>query len=116
MYTTAMNDYLMKGYAEHVEVDGPTTDNKQWYIPHHAVTHPNKPDKVPVVFDCAAKCRGVSLNQQLLKGPDLNTSLVGVLLRFRLRSVAVVADIEAMFHQLKVSPKEQGLFTVLLVA
>lgn len=40
----------------------------------------------------------MSLNDVLLTGPDLNNSLLGVLLRFRREAVAVIADIEQMFH------------------
>ena len=37
-----------------------------------------------------------------MQGPDLNNSLLGVPLRFRQDGVAVVADIEALFHHFKV--------------
>ena len=46
---------LQRGFALqvlHKELNdhtGPT-----WYLPHHAVANPPKPDKVRVVFDCAA--------------------------------------------------------------
>ena len=77
-----------------------------WYLPHHRVFNPNKPEKIRVVFDCAAKFRGVSLNSQLLQGPDLTNSPFGVLIRFREDQVALMADIEAMFHQVHVSPHD----------
>jgi hypothetical protein len=62
------------------------------------VVHPQKPEKVRVVFDCAAKYGGTSLNDMLLQGPDVTNTLVGVLTRFRQESTAVMADIESMFH------------------
>ena len=65
---------------------------------------PQKPDKVRVVFDCSAKYQGASLNDQLLQGPDLTNMLVGVLTRFRQEQIAFMSDIEAMFHQVRVSP------------
>ena len=66
----------------------------------------NKPDKVRVVFDCAAKYDGVSLNSQFLQGPDLINNLVGVLIRVREELIAMMADVEGMFHQVRVSPKD----------
>ena len=66
------------------------------------MVHPQKPDKVRVVFDCAATYRGTSLNAQVLQGPYLTNKLAGVLLRFCEELVALMADIEAMCHQLKV--------------
>ena len=48
-----------------------------------------------MVFVCAAKYDGMSLNSQLLQGPDLINSLVGVVIRFRQEQVALAADIEA---------------------
>ena len=60
-----------------------------------------KTDKIRVVFDAAAKNKGQSLNLSLFTGPDLLNSLIGVLLRFRNNNTAIVADVEAMFHQVR---------------
>ncbi|XP_063749569.1 uncharacterized protein LOC134870954 [Eleginops maclovinus] len=56
---------------------------------------------------------GTSLNQQLLQGPDLTSSLVGVLMRFRQETVAVMADVEAMFYQVRVSNEDTDLLRFL---
>ena len=106
-YVTQMNDYLEKDYASEANNDH-VTNGRVWYIPHHAVTSQKKPGKVRVVFDAAAKYRGHSLNENLLQGPDLVNSLVGVLMRFRQEPVAMVADIEAMFHQVKVQERDRS--------
>ena len=83
------------------------TKNKPvWYLPHHPVTHPLKPDKERVVYDYAAKFRQSSLNEQLCQGPDQTNQLVDVLSRFRQETVGMVVDIEAMFHQVLVDPKD----------
>ncbi len=79
----------------------------RWYVTHHHVIHPQKPDKLRIVFNLSAKHRGVSLNDKLLKGPDFYPNLVGVLLRFRRNLVAVSADIEKMFLQVKVREEDQ---------
>lgn len=51
-----------------------------------------------MVFDSSAKFQGVSLNDMLLTGPNMNNSLIGVLVRFREEAVAVTADIQHMFR------------------
>ena len=80
---------------------------KTWHLPHHAVQHPAKPGKVRVVFDCSAKY-GKSLDDELLQGPDLTNSLVGVLTRFHQEPVAFMSDVEAMFHQVRVNPEDHS--------
>ncbi len=55
------------------------------------------------MFDCSAVFKGVSLNSQLQQGPNLTNTLLGVLTRFRQEHVTLMADIQAMFHQVKVS-------------
>ncbi|XP_014671509.1 PREDICTED: uncharacterized protein LOC106812200 [Priapulus caudatus] len=104
-YKQGMADLLEKGYAEVVS-EG-KTDSSVWYLPHQPVVSPQKPDKVRIVFDCAATFQGKSLNDRVLQGPDLTNSLVGVLLRFRQHPVALMADIEAMFNQVRVPPEER---------
>ncbi|XP_043983761.1 uncharacterized protein LOC122837472 [Gambusia affinis] len=106
-YIAFMNDMLCNGYAEIVHADQlMRNEGKVWYIPHHGVYHPRK-GKLRVVFDCAATFKGTSLNCQLLQGPDLTNSVVGVLLRFRQEPIAVMADIQAMFHQVHVPEKHR---------
>ena len=83
-YKGTVNDYIAKGYAQRIPKGELSAEGKPlWYVPHHAVLHPHKPEKLRVVFDCAARYRGTSLNDQLLHGPDLTNSLFGVLVRFR---------------------------------
>ena len=57
-----------------------------------------------MVFDCTARYKGTSLNDQPLSGPDLTNSLLGVLLRFRQEPVSLSSDIKAMFHPVLVDP------------
>ena len=106
-YSVFMTDLLDKGYAKKVPENlRDRNDGKVWYLPHHSVVHPQKPDEVQVVFDCAASYRGTSLNAQVLQGPDLTNKMVGVFLRFREEPAALMADVEAMYHQLKVHPDD----------
>ena len=47
------------------------------------------------------------LGKRLYQGPDLTKKLIGVLLRFRQERIALMADIEGMFHQVRVSMVEE---------
>ena len=55
--------------------------------------------KVGILFDSAASCKGVFLNDVMLTEPKLQRDVLEILLRFRLRPVALVADIKEMFCQ-----------------
>ena len=107
-----MESYLDKKHARSVPADELIVyDMPLWYLPHHPVF--NKPSKTRVVFDCAAKCRGTSLNDQLFSRPDFTNSIVGVLSRFREDTVALAADVECMFHQVRVAPADRDAFRFL---
>ena len=71
---------------------------------------PSVTTKFYVVLDSSAKFRGLSLNDCLLQGPDLTTSLLGVLLCFRERSIAIIGDIKAMFSQVFVDEKDRNAY------
>ena len=65
------------------------------------------------MFNCSARYQGTALNDVLLTGPDLLTSSNGVLMRFRLRPIAVMADIEKMYHQVRVIDEDQSVLRFL---
>ncbi|XP_076660478.1 uncharacterized protein LOC143363834 [Halictus rubicundus] len=81
LYYQEMDRLIKNGYAERVDRD--STNERVWYLPHFGVRNTNKPGRVRLVFDAAAKSAGISLNYQLESGPDLLQSLPGVLIRFR---------------------------------
>jgi hypothetical protein len=111
-YRLFMNNILNHGDAEEVaSEDADSTTN--WYIPHHGIYNPKKPDKIRVVFDCSARYKGACLNDHLLQGPDLMNSLVGVLCRFREKPIAVMGDVERMFHQFRVEASDRNFLRFL---
>ena len=113
-YRAFMSDLLAKGYARKVPpVQASPDEGKAWYKPHHGVYHPHKPGKIRVVFDCSANFKGLSLTSMLHKDPDLTNSLVGVLTRLRKDRVAVMADIEAMFYQVRVPDRDSSFLRFL---
>ena len=104
-YSTEISKLLANGFCEPAPISpsGP----KLWYLPHHAVLNPKKPDKVRVVFDCAARYKGESLNDKCFSGPDLINRLIPVLIRFRQHRFAFTADIEAMYYQITIPVHER---------
>ncbi|XP_066923456.1 uncharacterized protein [Clytia hemisphaerica] len=110
-YQAFMKTIIDKGYAVPCQTE--PNDGKTWYIPHHGVYHPRKPDKIRVVFDCSAKFKDISLNSMLLQGPDLTNQLVGVLSRFRKEPVGFFGDIEKMFYRVKVPDDQQDFLRFL---
>ena len=113
-YVAFMTKILQENYAEEVpEESVDRADGRVWYIPHHGVYNPHKADKIRVVFDCAARYGDISLNDVLLQGPDLTSSLLGVLLRFRSEPVAFMADVRAMFYQVRVPESDRDLLRFL---
>lgn len=95
-YVAFMGKIFKNHHAEVAPLLG--KDEECWYLPTFGVYHPQKPGQIRVVFDSSAQYCNVSLNDVLLTGPDLNNSLLGVLIRFRKEQVAVMADIQQMFH------------------
>jgi len=108
-YIKGMADYINRGLAR-LTTKKELENSPPWmaYIPYHGVYHPRKPDKLRIVFDMSEKLNGVSLNDCLLKGPDFLTSLLVVLLRFRTGLISIVADIEKMFHKVRVRTEDQA--------
>ena len=95
-YQCFMDDLVTNGFSR--KATSPSTDDSTWYLLHHGIYHPCKPGKIRVVFDCSAEFHGASLNKELC----------GVLTRFRTEEVALMADIEAMFHQVHIPENERS--------
>ena len=53
LYKEFMEEILSKGYAK-ISKDT-LTDRKVWYLPHHGVYHPAKPNKICVSSDWRAE-------------------------------------------------------------
>ena len=106
LYYREMDRFIKNGYAKRADEDA--NRPRIWYLPHFGVTNPNKPGKLRLVFDAAAKTAGISLNDQLDSGPDFLESLPGVLLRFRQYAVAFKADIRDMYLRVGINEEDRG--------
>ncbi|XP_070855548.1 uncharacterized protein [Drosophila suzukii] len=107
-YDRIIKDYVPKGYARKLQQDEvAVTSDRLWYLPHFGVENPNKPGKVRLVFDAAAKVGRTSLNSELDKGPQHYKPLPAVLFHFREGAVGVCGDIKEMFHQVLIRPEDR---------
>lgn len=98
------------GYAVKLEPHQIEGTEEAWYIPHHIVQHNGKNR---VVYNCSFQYQGLNLNDFLLPGPALGSSLLAVLLRFRQHAIAFSSDIRAMFHQVRLLPSDRPLLRFL---
>ena len=69
--------------------------------------------KVRIVFDCSAKCEGISLNDVIHPGPKLQKDLFDVLLRFWRNPIALVCNIREMYLQISINEKDRPYFRML---
>ncbi|XP_026736810.1 uncharacterized protein LOC113500286 [Trichoplusia ni] len=112
-YNKVIADYLQNGYLSEVS----STDNESdgYYIPHHAVIRQDKvTTKLRIVLDASAKTHtGLSLNDVLHSGPNLQADLFLLLLDFRLYPIALTADIKQMYLQINLLESQRKYVKIL---
>ena len=81
-FAEVMREYFTLSHAEKIPtVDLQKPPRQVYYMPMHAVKNSSVTTKLRVVFDASAKTStDVSLNDTLMVGPTLHSSLVDVLL------------------------------------
>ena len=74
------------------------------YLQHRPII---KTTKVRIVYDASSNATGPSLNYFLC--PALCKSLFGLLLRFRINSIAFISHIEKVFLQILLHPRDKDI-------
>ena len=69
--------------------------------------------KTRIVLDASAKFHGTSLNDEIYPGPNLQNSLLDVLLRFRRFPFAVACDVSEIYLQIRIPPEDRIKFRFL---
>ncbi|GFS72039.1 DUF1758 domain-containing protein [Trichonephila clavipes] len=107
LYRNFMKEYLDLKHMEPVP-DSEINNIKSLYLPHHGVVRDiSCTTKLRVVFDASSKTSsGLSLNDLLMVGPRVQPELFPILIQFRIFSVAICADVEKMFRQIKVHEED----------
>ncbi|KAL0811450.1 hypothetical protein ABMA28_009850 [Loxostege sticticalis] len=82
-----------------------------YYLPHHGVLRmESTTTKLRVVFNASAKTSsGLSLNDVMECGPNLQKDLMGLILQWRQYTYVLTADIEKMYRQILVREEDQHL-------
>ena len=111
-FDSVMQEYFDMKHAEPVptaNLEKPT--HSVFYLPMHAVKKESSTTtKIRAVFDASAKSSSnVSLNDTLMIGPTVHSSLIDVLLRFRLHRIALTADVSKMYRAVRLAEADQDL-------
>ncbi|XP_076278390.1 uncharacterized protein LOC143208142 [Lasioglossum baleicum] len=112
------SDEFRRAYSEFLEVyeslgHMTTThhpvSNKAYYLPHHGVWRKaSTTTKLRVVFNGSMpSANGRTLNDFLLRGPNLLPNLADILLRWRRHAIVFSADIEKMYRQILIHPEDR---------
>ena len=101
-YNETIQDQLEKRIIEKGDTNLQNSEKtpRKHYVPHHTVIAPSKlTTKVHIVYDSSAKTKKdtKSLNVCFVRGPVILEDLCGLLLRFLLEKVALLADFERHF-------------------
>ena len=106
-YHSKIVDQIQEGIIEPApdEVQG-----REYYIPHKPVRKEHaETTKLRIVYDASAKSNDAcpSLNDCLETGPILINRLWTILVRNRMRPVAITGDIKQAFHQIRIRKKDR---------
>ena len=110
-YNAVIREQLRNGIIETVP-DTTVRPDRCHYVPHHPVVTPGKETtKLRIVYDASAKSSpsNSSLNQCMYRGPVNLQNLCGMLLRFRINRIALLADIEKAFLQVALQEQDRDV-------
>lgn len=99
LYSEFMREYVklnhMSKVVEDAGASGPV------YLPHHVILRELSTTTRLRVFDASAKTTsGVSLNDTLMIGANLQDNIINIILRFRLPAIAITIDLQKMYRQM----------------
>ncbi|XP_077279448.1 uncharacterized protein LOC143906938 [Temnothorax americanus] len=113
LYSEFMREYIDLNHMSRVTGDARIPNPV--YLPHHGVLRESSTTtKLRVVFNASSKTTsGISLNDTLMKGPNLQDSIINIMLRFRLHAVAITADLRKMYRQVLVHEDDRDYQRIL---
>ena len=107
-YNAVIRSQIEQGIMEPVESTAEPDISDVHYLPHHAVVRRDKETtKLRTVYDASARSTGASLNDCLHAGPKFEQQIFDILLRFRIHSIAFIADIKKAFLMVSLAPEDR---------
>ncbi|XP_072934980.1 uncharacterized protein [Epargyreus clarus] len=108
-YGRVIEEYIQLNHMERVPEED--KNKKAIYLPHHAVIkEDSKTTKIRVVFDASCKgSKGKSFNDILMTGPPLQEDLRNLVMRWRLKPICFVTDIQKMYRMIQVASEDADL-------
>nr|CDJ96867.1 Retrotransposon domain containing protein [Haemonchus contortus] len=108
-YDAVSQEQIQMNILEDVTEERPSSKTKKHYLAHQALVTPNKlTTKLRIVFDASAHYKGCpSLNEVLHRGPVILPQLFGILLRFRIGRIGIIANVEKAFLQVRLHESER---------
>lgn len=112
-YVRVLEEYTQLNHMEKVPEE--ERSKKSIYLPHHAVIkEESTTTKIRIVFDASCKgSKGKSLNDILMIGPQLQEDLRSLVMRWRMKPVCFVTDIQKMYRMVLVNSEDADLQRVL---
>ncbi|XP_037931134.1 uncharacterized protein LOC119665947 [Teleopsis dalmanni] len=109
MYVDFMREYEHLGHMEKINQDD--IMHPHYILPHHCIIKADSTTtKLRVVFDASAKTStGVSLNDIMHNDPVVQNELSSILLHFRKPRFVFTTDIEKMYRQILIDPRDEYL-------
>jgi hypothetical protein len=109
-YDKFMAEYVSLGHMKPV-LDGAHKRQVECFLPHHPIIKESRTTtKIRVVFNGSSKTStGFSLNEALCVGPTVQDNLLDIVVRNRTFPIAMTADVEKMYRQTLVHPKDTPL-------
>ena len=111
LYDGQVSDFIERGVLRKLS----KSELQSWngpvrYVDHHEVFKEGSTTPLRIVINSSFRNGNeVSFNDILMKGPNVLTSLLEVLIRWRLYPVALVGDISKMYHNIKTGELEGHL-------
>ena len=103
--------YFEKGIIERFEKKSKEGERKHYILHNTVFKWAKDTTKVRIVYDASAKTEktNLSLNECLYRGPVILKDLCGLLLRFQMKWIGIIADIEKTFYKQPFNQKKETL-------